>query len=396
MKVLIINNDFRVYWKGRLLFLHKYLASQNIGFYAIELFGKGSPYTFDTFNNQENWWTCLFPKNSSDELSKNEIVNTVFAALDEINPDIIISAPIVLYAGALGIRWAKKNKKKFIMFDDAKPVQFKRNVLVQGIKDSIIKQSDGLWLPSKAYECEYEHLHTKSIHYFHGFSCIDNSMFKPSRPNAFDNNVLVCVARLVPVKNMDNLLKAWQLVEQKNTNYKLNIIGNGPQNELLNQLASQLGLKRIKFTGTVDNTDIPACYHKADAFILPSLSETWGLVVNEAMASGLPVLLSNKINASEALLTEGGNGFSFNPLDFNQIADVILKYISLSPESKHSMSDKSFEIIGTMDYQNMGNKLVLGLTEINSKPFKKPGLLAGFLINLWTGKDDHSAWDKLN
>jgi glycosyltransferase involved in cell wall biosynthesis len=396
LKVLIINNDFRVYWKGRLVFLRKYLADQNISFYAVELFGRGSPYAFDSYDNQENWWRCLFPQNSSDELSKKAIVDAVFAELDKINPDVIISSPIVLYAGALSIRWAKKNKKKFIMFDDAKPAQFKRNFLVQGVKDAIIKQADGLWLPSMEYEREYSRLNTNSIHYFYGYSCIDNKRFKIDDDKTYTNHAIVCVARLVPVKNLDILLKTWQLVEQKNDFYRLFIVGNGPEADALVKLTNDLKLNRIEFPGIIANTDLPACYNNADVFILPSLSETWGLVVNEAMAAGLPILLSNKVNACNALLQEGVNGYSFDPLDATQMAGAILKFIGLSKPSKEVMGAKSLEIIGTMDYENMGRKLVSALTEINSKSTKKPGLLTGFLINLWTGKDDHAAWDKLN
>ena len=76
MKVIIASNDFRVYWKGRLLYLQQFLASKNIDFYCIEFFGKGSPYTFDQYNNDKNWWTCLFPANSAEELTKAAIKQT--------------------------------------------------------------------------------------------------------------------------------------------------------------------------------------------------------------------------------------------------------------------------------------------------------------------------------
>ena len=131
MKVAILNNDFRAYWKNRLVFLRQYLTSYDIDFYAIELFGKGSPYSFDEYSNQETWWSCLFQENSAAELPKKNVEHALFKALDAINPDIIIAAPIVLYAGALGLRWAKTNKRKFIMFDDARPNQFNRNFLVK-------------------------------------------------------------------------------------------------------------------------------------------------------------------------------------------------------------------------------------------------------------------------
>ncbi len=141
MRVAILNNDFRVYWKDRLFFLKQYLATRKIEFYAIELFGKGSPYAFDVYNNNEQWWTCLFPDKSAVEISPKEVWEALSSALFAINPDIIIAPSIVFYPGALGIRWAKKNNKKFIMFDDAMAGQVKRQFIVQWIKNLITKQA---------------------------------------------------------------------------------------------------------------------------------------------------------------------------------------------------------------------------------------------------------------
>ncbi|MBS1504367.1 MAG: glycosyltransferase, partial [Bacteroidetes bacterium] len=311
MKVLILHNDFRVYWKGRLTYLKKFLNSKNVEFYAIELFGKGSPYIFDRYDNVEKWWSCLFPEQSFSELSVHKLKNALFAKLDEIDPDVVISGSIVFFSGALGIRWAKNHQKKFIMFDDAKPSQVKRNLLVQSIKDLITRQIDGIWLPTKDYDAEYAGLDKNNVVFFHGYNCINNEIFKFNSSREIVGKVIVCVARLVPIKNLDNLLRAWKLIETKNPDYKLVIIGDGPEFEHLNHLKTNLKLDRVVFLGAVNNTDIPTYFYNASAFILPSLSESWGLVVNEALAAGLPVLLSNKINARNSLLREGVNGFAF-------------------------------------------------------------------------------------
>jgi len=395
MKVVMLNYDFKVFWKGRLIYLHEFLATKQINFHALELFGKGSAYSFDSYDNKQEWLTCLFPANSADEISKKEMKKAFFDKLDNINPDIIIASSIVFFAGALGLRWAKKNKKKFIVFENAKPSQFKRNFLVQGVKDLLLEQADGFWLPSADYDKEYPKLYNKGIHFFYGYCCVDNSLFKINEKNELNHNRVLCVARLVPIKNMDNLLRAWQLIEQKGVNHKLIIIGDGPGYDDLNSLSIHLNLKNVELLGAVDNKDIPPYFYNSDAFILPSLSETWALVVNEAMAAGMPVLLSNKINAAHTLLKEGVNGFSFDPLNVNEIADAVFKYISLGTEARKSMSAMSSEIIDTMDYENMGLKLIEALSEINSRPYKKPGLMAAKLINLWDGRYSTFAWNRL-
>lgn len=396
MKVLILHNDFRVYWKGRLTFLNQFLKSQDIDLYAIELFGKGSPYAFDTYDNKENWWACLFPDNSVDDLSKKSIRKAIVSKLDEINPDIVIGGSIVFFAGALGIRWAKNNNKKFIMFDDAKPSQVKRNFLVQRVKNLITNEIDGLWLPSKEYEKEYSNIKLKRSLVFHGYNCIDNALFKYKNSQKMDYTTIICVARLVPIKNINNLLKAWQIVEQENETYKLIIIGDGPEYGTLNELSLNLNLKRMVFLGALKNEDIPTYFYNSDAFVLPSLSESWGLVVNEAMAASLPILLSNKINASECLLKPGINGFAFEPLNVDDIANALLKYINLDRETKKTMSANSLNTINSMSYENMGVQLLNELQHLLIQPTKTPGFLSGQIINIWDGKYNVSRWNTIS
>jgi glycosyltransferase involved in cell wall biosynthesis len=396
LKVLIINNDFPVYWRGRLIYLEKFLSGKKISFYAIELFGKGSPYSFDTYSysSKYNWWSCLFPDNRSEDLSGRKIKKALFSQLDIIKPDIIITSSIVFYAGALGIRWAKKNKKKIIMFDDAKPSQVKRKLLIQRVKNLITKQVDGLWLPSKDYYKDYAIYHQSGIHFFYGFNCVDNQAFKCCGDKPSFTKTMICVARLVPVKNIDNLLKSWKFIEEKQTGYRLKIIGDGPEFDRLNKLRLILNLDTVEFWGAMDNSVIPGHYCGSEAFVLPSLSESWGLVVNEAMAAGLPVLLSNNINAAETLLKEGINGFAFNPLSSNSITETLLKYIQLPMETKKCMSENSLSIVNNMTYEQMGLQLYEALIKIHEQPGKRLRFLAGSVINLWYGRYNKSVWNK--
>lgn len=394
MKVLILNNDLRVYWKRRINFLHQYLAANNIQFYAVELFGEGSPYAFDPFDSKEDWWSCLFPENNYSELSKIAISQKIFDKLNEINPDIVIGGSIVFFSGAIGLRWARQHKKKFVMFDDGKPSDIKRNKLVQFVKDTLIKQADALWLPSADYDAEYHYLDADTI-IFHGFNCIDNDQFKFEDKKTVDHKNIVCVARLVPIKNMGNLLRAWKIIEDSGTDYKLNVIGNGPLYEPLSKLVLALNLRSVNFFGAINNNDLPLHLYNADAFVLASYSESWGLVVNEAMAAGLPVILSNKINAAHALLKEGINGYSFNPNDVNEIANKLIQFITLDADAKKQMSGNSLKIIDTMSYKNMGQQLMAAINKLNTKKTKTPGIIANIFIKMWSGNYNTSGWDKL-
>lgn len=389
MKVVILHNDLRVYWKGRINFLRQYLAGHNISLYAIELFGKGSPYAFDPLD-QDN---CLFPDNSYDELSKGEIKEKLFGKLDEINPDVIIGGSIVFFSGALGVAWCRKHNKHFIMFDDGKPSDIKRNAFVQYIKDTITSQSDALWLPSPDYDDEYKGLF-KQPWYFHGYNTVDNQLFKLKGEKTVDHNIIICVARLVEIKNFDNLLKAWKQVEANNAHYRLQIIGSGPEEDKLKKLTTGLGLQRVEFAGIIPNKDIPEYLFKADAFVLASFAESWGLVVNEAMAAGLPVILSKKVNAHAALLKEDENGYLFDPYNVDEIAQKLVKFINLTPSAKRSMSQRSLQIVGTMNYENMGKELLAVLSRMATQPPIKPTFIGRIFMKIWKGGYNTTGWNK--
>lgn len=395
MKIIIIHNDLRVYWKRRLIYLRKFLNTKGVDLYAVELFGKGSPYDFDLYNKSETWWDCLFPDKSNDQLTKYQIKDRIFSKLDELDPDIVIAGSIVFYAGALALRWAKNNKKKFIMFDDAKFSNVKRNILIQTIKNLITRQIDALWLPSTDYEEGYASLLNKNkIYFFYGYDCIDNDHFKFNGERKFDTQTIICVARLVPIKNIENLLRAWRSIEESDDNYKLIIIGDGPLVDELKEVKKSLQIKRVDFLGAMDNEKVLEYLHKADALVLPSFAESWGLVVNEAMAAGLPLLLSNKVNAANTLLKERINGFSFNPSNIIEMQQKILSFIELSEPVKKEMSDNSLKIISTMDFNNMGQELIGALNWLAPRANRQPGILAKLMINLWYGRYNTAGWDK--
>jgi glycosyltransferase involved in cell wall biosynthesis len=88
----------------------------------------------------------------------------------------------------------------------------------------------------------------------------------------------------------------------------LRIVGDG---ELLTQLKVAYNNDNIIFTGAKKNNELYLEYQNADTFILPSLKEAWGLVVNEAMCSGLPVIVSNKVGAAYDLVEGKDTGFIF-------------------------------------------------------------------------------------
>jgi glycosyltransferase involved in cell wall biosynthesis len=104
------------------------------------------------------------------------------------------------------------------------------------------------------------------------------------------------------------------------------LLGDGPLREAISQQIKESGLTRhVVMPGFKQYDELPLYYALARAFIHASTTEQWGLVVNEAMASGLPVLVSNRCGCSVDLIQEGVTGYSFDPYNEKQMADLMLR-----------------------------------------------------------------------
>ena len=112
---------------------------------------------------------------------------------------------------------------------------------------------------------------------------------------------------------------------------------------------SALGLREaVRLPGFVQYDDLPSYYGLAEAFILASISETWGLVVNEVMAAGLPVIVSERCGCSSDLVEHEGNGYLFDPLDVAGLSNLMGRMAS-DGYDREAMGRRSREIIANWD-----------------------------------------------
>lgn len=128
------------------------------------------------------------------------------------------------------------------------------------------------------------------------------------------------VGRLALEKDLDVLLKAWKIVEATMPEAQLIITGNGPIMEELKQTAGP----EVIFTGYLHGEELAIVYASSDAFVFPSTTETFGNVVLEAMASGLPVIAPAS-GGVKNLLMDGNNGIACRPRNYLDMASAIIK-----------------------------------------------------------------------
>lgn len=168
-----------------------------------------------------------------------------------------------------------------------------------------------------------------------------------------DKVVFVTVGQLVERKGIRQLISAWNtLPDDLLERLKLVVIGAGPLEDELNLAAKSQPRADILLPGHLPPAEIAVYYRAADVFIFPTLEDIWGLVVNEAMASGLPVLCSRYAGCRCELVNDGVNGFSFDPLDPSSIVKAIsvvgsdeIRRKNMAQESRRIIADYSFDVM---------------------------------------------------
>jgi glycosyltransferase involved in cell wall biosynthesis len=132
--------------------------------------------------------------------------------------------------------------------------------------------------------------------------------------------VLLCVSRLVPGKGVDLLLDAAARLQREGLRFSLLLVGDGPEKLRLEGKAQELGLRDVVFHPPQPPDRVPMLYRSADVLVFPTLDDVWGLVVNEALWSGLPALVSIYAGCARELVPSSS---TFDPLDPTDFADKL-------------------------------------------------------------------------
>lgn len=183
-----------------------------------------------------------------------------------------------------------------------------------------------------------------------GLYCADTSKFN-KEPASKDYRRILFVGRLVPYKRPDWLLNAFsELIQEDATfqEWKLLMVGNGELKALL--MEKHRLVKNIEWSDFTDPEMLPELYSNASVFCLPSKNEHWGVVVHEAAAAGLALLLSDTCAAGTSFLINGYNGYHFKSPDFKDMKSKLSLLMAANAEQLRLMGKKSSELAKTINH----------------------------------------------
>ena len=222
---------------------------------------------------------------------------------------------------------------------------------------------------------------------------IQNSKFEILRKYGLPENYFLASARFIEKKNLPGLIRAYEEYRQtsevgrqrsevgkERAPWDLVILGGGPLKADLCRLISDLRLHaHVHLPGFKQYDELPVYYALAKAFVHASTTEQWGLVVNEAVASGLPVIVSERCGCVPELVR--GNGFTFDPIDERELPSRLLQIASLLDDERRSLGDASYRIAENFAPEHFGEGLEQAAKLALTHP-RKASLLGRTLIKL--------------
>ena len=174
-------------------------------------------------------------------------------------------------------------------------------------------------------------------------------------------NYFLASARFIEKKNLARLIRAYAAYRQKsetsgNPLWDLVLLGEGPLRETLNSQLSTLNLHgHVHLPGFKQYEELPVYYALANVFVHASTSEQWGLVVNEAIACGLPVIVSERCGCVPELV--GDNGFTFDPINEDELTARLLHVALLSDHDLERLREASRKIAARFGPELFGRGL---------------------------------------
>ena len=302
--------------------MHEILAKEYLAItYLVTYCAKTEPNRQWKF--KDGLYNKVYLKEQSTSLVHNNF--SIFKHLSTYNPDVIISTsfnPTMLYA----FLWCVLKRRKFLPFNDGtlfseskfSPIHKLVRKVVFKFSASFITTGNGGIELYKSYGITRDKIFISHL-------CVENDLYRLSPPPTKQYDLMFS-GQLIERKMPFFFIEVASRLKQKLGTFKVLILGDGPLREKMLKKLNELKID-YHYPGFIQPDTIPDFYNKAKIFLFPTLSDPWGIVANEACASGVPVITCKNSGSADDLVIDGHNGYVL-PLDPEIWADSILKLLT--------------------------------------------------------------------
>jgi glycosyltransferase involved in cell wall biosynthesis len=322
----------------------------------------------------------LIEKGASEQMTPSLIKRRINYLLDEIQPQVVMIPGWADTAALAALQWCLHARRPAVMMSESTAWDETRKSWKEFIKGNIVSLAAAGFAGGTAHVDYLEQLGLTRERIFLGYDAVDNFYFEKkaaeirklkvenSKQCRLSEKYFLASNRFIEKKNLPRMIEAYaqyrkkfegmsrevQAVstphylrsEERKLPWDLVLLGDGALRQELEAKASDLGVSHwVHMPGFKQYPELPTYYANAGAFIHASTTEQWGLVVNEAMASGLPVLVSQRCGCTQDLVQDGVNGFTFDPYDTEEMAIRMFQFSNFPPLKLSEMGAASQRII---------------------------------------------------
>ena len=316
-------------------------------------------------------YRALQKAGSVDDIPSGVLKRALRSELEKSDPDVVAISGYSEPAFRESARWLRARGQTAVLMSESTEADRFRLWPVEWAKGWFIrKYFSAAFVGGERSAAYLSKLGFPVARIWKGYDVVDNDLFARkarrvrARPRAHRQRLrlpekyFLYVGRFAPEKNLPLLLRAYGRYRRETTTkpWDLVLVGSGPLEKALHAQSAALGLGGVHWPGFLQLSDLPSMYALASCFILPSRSEPWGLVVNEAMACGLPVLVSERAGAAGDLVVPGMNGYLFDPDDEDAL-QRLMRRIAGEATRLNKMGASSHRIIAAWSCQRWAEQL---------------------------------------
>lgn len=394
MKVAVLFDRFGPYHISRLEAAAKYLTV-----FAIEVSGETSEYQWDKVASREQInRVTLFEKKETPDIAPLDLKNVLWGKLTALKPDVVAVNGWADRAALSALGWCLANGVPSVVMSESAQWDEKRKYWKELIKRKLVRKFSAALVGGSRHIDYLVQLGMQKQNIFLGYDVVDNDHFLNGAKKArlqneywrtekkLPLNYFLVVSRFIEKKNLSFLIDAYHQYwkEFQDQAWHLFIVGDGPLKTSLLQQTNKLGLNaEVHFEGFKQYDELPIYFGLAKALLHASTTEQWGLVVNEAMASGLPVIISERCGCVPELVHTKKNGFSFDPYKQEELISM-LKSVTNGEYNLEVMGKESLKIISDWNADAFGIGLHAAAEMAKKQAPKRNTLTSKFILRLLT------------
>ncbi len=308
----------------------------------------------------------LQPQSSWAQANKLRLARELWSRLSELEPEVVLVPGYYTLPAIAAALWAKFHRSASVLMTESTAYDHPRMAWKEWAKSLLLRALfDWAVAGGKEHLAYLEQLDFPADRTARFYDVVDNELFSNGTDalrgqSAFAFGLpaepyFVYVGRFAEEKNISRLLESWIVYRRAGGSWPLVLVGDGPLAAALRQAAIDSGFGAdVYFPGLKSSHALLPYYAFAGCFVLPSTREPWGLVVNEAMAAGLPVLVSERCGSTIDLVEPGRNGFVFAPGDVLALTARLRQISSLGAAELRAMGAASRRIVSRYSPENFG------------------------------------------